>query len=120
MGMLTRRSFRRMLVANNVPFTEDAAWLDSQFVVDASPDIIAAITRKVNEIRYQSEFEEYTYAIKHKHTAEFKEHIELFYSSSVSVITSNRGWFSTRFTVICHPSANKNFQEYADKLNRLK
>lgn len=110
-GALNRTDFRRVLQGAGISFLEDKGLLDSQFVVEASPDQHRVLIRAINEHNYRAEYSYYSYKFWNGGTAnEFEAYLTMFPEAEV---TKHKGWFKTTFDVHCHPKLAKVFEEAA-------
>lgn len=114
-GALGRSQFRRSLQAGGVSYVEDKGILDSQFVVDATPEQHRIIIKWINTQNYRSEFTYFTFKVKNSAAAEYADYLSKF--SDAEVTSMKKGWFKTRFDVYCHPHLGKEFLDAEANFN---
>lgn len=114
-GALGRSAFRRALHSGNLSYVEDKGFLDSQFVVEATPRQHQILMEWINDMNYKSEYTFFDFKIKNGGTAnEYAAYLDMFPEATY---TRKKGWFKTTFTVHCHPHLGKVFLEAASNYN---
>jgi hypothetical protein len=109
-GALNRAAFRRSLLASDIKFEEDRGFLDSQFIVTATPHQYSLISVYIRRRAYEMEFSFFTFKVPNKLS-------EIFYSQALAFvnqenITISRGWLNSKYEIWIHPTMSIKLSNY--------